>query len=180
MGVVSYAGASTGALGGAPYGATKRVRGVPGCVAGTHVSAATGAFGGAPYRATKLLRGVGGGEACERGHGGLIGISLSGHEACHITHHPCPTCRVPYSPSPMPHHGACAVHYGHMVHPPCPMLYGAWPNAPGPMPHRLYPMGRGLHILPHGRAPCPMSHEAFPMPHRASPCPIIPRAPRTM
>ena len=40
------------------YGATKRVRGVPGCVAGTHVSAATGAFGGAPYGATKRVRGV--------------------------------------------------------------------------------------------------------------------------
>eukprot|EP00959_Pyramimonas_sp_CCMP1952_P015961 337440-Pyramimonas_sp.AAC.1 len=41
-----------GAFGGAPYGVTKRVRGVPKCVAGTHVITATGAFGAAPYGET--------------------------------------------------------------------------------------------------------------------------------
>ena len=58
----------TWAFGGAPYGATKLVRGVPTWVVGKHANAVIEAFGGAPYRATKLLRGVGGGEACERGH----------------------------------------------------------------------------------------------------------------
>eukprot|EP00959_Pyramimonas_sp_CCMP1952_P113519 2372720-Pyramimonas_sp.AAC.1 len=41
--------AGQGAFGGACYGTTNRVRGVPKCVAGTHVNCATGALGGAPY-----------------------------------------------------------------------------------------------------------------------------------
>ena len=68
------------------YGATKRVRGVPNWVAGTHVSAATGVFGGAPYGATKRVRGVprwvGGGDACERRHWGLRWSFPWGHETC--------------------------------------------------------------------------------------------------
>eukprot|EP00959_Pyramimonas_sp_CCMP1952_P195730 4092404-Pyramimonas_sp.AAC.1 len=41
-----------------PYGATKRVRGVPKSVRWAHGNAATGAFAGAPYGATKRMRGV--------------------------------------------------------------------------------------------------------------------------
>ena len=47
-----------GAFGGAPYGATILVRGVPEWVIRAHVDAATWAFGGAPYVATILVRGV--------------------------------------------------------------------------------------------------------------------------
>ena len=57
-GVEPHANAATGAFGGAPYGATKRVRGVPKWGVEPHASAATGAFGGAPYGATKRVRGV--------------------------------------------------------------------------------------------------------------------------
>eukprot|EP00959_Pyramimonas_sp_CCMP1952_P215504 4508467-Pyramimonas_sp.AAC.1 len=39
---------ATGAFGGAPNGATKRVRGVPKWVAETHAITSTVAFGGAP------------------------------------------------------------------------------------------------------------------------------------
>ena len=49
---------ATGAFGGAPYGATKRVRGAPKWAWGRHANAATGAFGGDPYGATILVRGV--------------------------------------------------------------------------------------------------------------------------
>eukprot|EP00959_Pyramimonas_sp_CCMP1952_P079063 1652674-Pyramimonas_sp.AAC.1 len=38
-----------GTLGGAPYGATKRVRGVPTLVARTHLDTAIGAFGGGSF-----------------------------------------------------------------------------------------------------------------------------------
>eukprot|EP00959_Pyramimonas_sp_CCMP1952_P132184 2763953-Pyramimonas_sp.AAC.1 len=46
-----------GAFGGAPFGATKRVKGV---VMGgePHAGPATGAFGGVPYGATKRMSGV--------------------------------------------------------------------------------------------------------------------------
>ena len=53
MGAVRHASATIGAFGGAPYGATMRVKGVPTRVRVRHASAATGAFGGAPYGATK-------------------------------------------------------------------------------------------------------------------------------
>ena len=55
------AGVATRAFGGAPYGATILVRGVPKLglrEAGTHAGTATGAFGGAPYGATSFARGV--------------------------------------------------------------------------------------------------------------------------
>ena len=55
-----HADPPTGAFGGAPYGATNRVRGVPKwqCwVEETHVGPPTGAFGGAPYGATERVRG---------------------------------------------------------------------------------------------------------------------------
>ena len=87
VGAVLHATPTIGAFGGAPYGATKRVRGVPkwGGAAmrtlplgpsaellwghdpreecaemarGRHANSATGAFGGAPYGATILVRGV--------------------------------------------------------------------------------------------------------------------------
>ena len=88
MGPSMHAGPAIGAFGGAPYGATKRVRGVPTCVArtlancatgalrwgslwghetcegcaemgaGNHVDPATVALGGAPYGATKRVRGA--------------------------------------------------------------------------------------------------------------------------
>ena len=45
---------ATGALGGAPYGATKRCGGW----GETHADTATGTLGGAPYGATKRVRGV--------------------------------------------------------------------------------------------------------------------------
>eukprot|EP00959_Pyramimonas_sp_CCMP1952_P154595 3234054-Pyramimonas_sp.AAC.1 len=55
------------------YGATKRVRGVPKSVCGTHAGTPIGAFGGSPYGATKregcAEMGVAG--ACGRGHWGL-------------------------------------------------------------------------------------------------------------
>eukprot|EP00959_Pyramimonas_sp_CCMP1952_P021461 452523-Pyramimonas_sp.AAC.1 len=46
------------ALGGAPDGAMKHVRGVSTWVARTHANPATGAVGGAPRGATKRARGV--------------------------------------------------------------------------------------------------------------------------
>ena len=50
---------ATGAFGGAPNGATKRVRGVPKCVRWRHANPAiTGAFGGAPYGARNRVMGV--------------------------------------------------------------------------------------------------------------------------
>ena len=52
------AGGATGAFGGAPYGATKRARGVPKWMAGAHAGTAGWAFGGAPCGATKRVRGV--------------------------------------------------------------------------------------------------------------------------
>ena len=60
MGRRRHASSVTGTLGGAPYGATKRVRGVPkkGGGGGPHANCATGALGGAPYGATKRVRGV--------------------------------------------------------------------------------------------------------------------------
>eukprot|EP00959_Pyramimonas_sp_CCMP1952_P188372 3939380-Pyramimonas_sp.AAC.1 len=45
----SHANMATGALGGAPYGATKRVRGVPKWVGRSHVTIATGAMNGASF-----------------------------------------------------------------------------------------------------------------------------------
>ena len=77
------AGPATGAFGGAPYGATKRARGVPKFLLVGHANAATGASDGAPYGATKLAR------VCRnlrrggvrRGHGGFRWSSLSGNEA---------------------------------------------------------------------------------------------------
>ena len=50
--------AAAGTFGGAPYGATKRVRGVPKLAAGRHATPAAGAFGGAQIkiRATKRAR----------------------------------------------------------------------------------------------------------------------------
>ena len=56
--VVTHADPATEAFGGAFYGATKRVRGVPNWVWVTHAGGAIGAFGGAPYGATKRVRGV--------------------------------------------------------------------------------------------------------------------------
>ena len=53
-----HAGPGTGAFGGAPYGATKCVRGVPRWVRWAHAKAAAGAFGGVPHGATKRVRGV--------------------------------------------------------------------------------------------------------------------------
>ena len=55
---------------------------------GLHAACATGAFGGAPYGATDRVRGVpkwwsmGGGDACERTHWSLRWSSLWGHEPC--------------------------------------------------------------------------------------------------
>ena len=53
-----HANAAIWAFGGAPCGATKRVRGLPKWVRGRHADAATGAFGGTPNGATKRVRGV--------------------------------------------------------------------------------------------------------------------------
>eukprot|EP00959_Pyramimonas_sp_CCMP1952_P146834 3073561-Pyramimonas_sp.AAC.1 len=53
-----HAIAVTGAFGGAPYEATKRVMGMPKWARWRHASATTGAFGGAPDEATKRVRGV--------------------------------------------------------------------------------------------------------------------------
>ena len=52
MGVELHANFVSGAFGGAPHGATNRVRGVPKWVGETHVDPPTGAFGGAPHGAT--------------------------------------------------------------------------------------------------------------------------------
>eukprot|EP00959_Pyramimonas_sp_CCMP1952_P349768 7328674-Pyramimonas_sp.AAC.1 len=46
------------ALGGTPYVATKRARGVPKWVRRVHANAGMGTFGGAPYGATGRVRGV--------------------------------------------------------------------------------------------------------------------------
>ena len=75
---------ATGALGGAPYGATKRVRGVAKW-GGLHAGAATGAFGGAPHGATIPVRGVptwlsGIPSASTRCHQSQAGTWLSGAE----------------------------------------------------------------------------------------------------
>ena len=51
------AGGGTGALGGAPDGATKRARGVPTWAWGTHAGGGSVAFGGAPHGATKSAMG---------------------------------------------------------------------------------------------------------------------------
>eukprot|EP00959_Pyramimonas_sp_CCMP1952_P164865 3446005-Pyramimonas_sp.AAC.1 len=51
--VEPHASAATGAFGGALYGATERVRGVPKWGVEPHASAASAAFGGAPYGATR-------------------------------------------------------------------------------------------------------------------------------
>eukprot|EP00959_Pyramimonas_sp_CCMP1952_P282855 5912735-Pyramimonas_sp.AAC.1 len=53
----------TGALGEAPYGATKRCTGyakMPTWASGTHADGGTGAFGGDPYGATKRCGGCAG------------------------------------------------------------------------------------------------------------------------
>ena len=55
---LTHAACGAGAFGGAPCGATNRVRGVPKWGVEPHADAATGAFGGAPYGATKRVRGV--------------------------------------------------------------------------------------------------------------------------
>eukprot|EP00959_Pyramimonas_sp_CCMP1952_P187397 3918483-Pyramimonas_sp.AAC.1 len=52
------AGAATGALGGAPHGATMRVRGMPEWARWCHAGADTGALGEAPDGATKRVRGM--------------------------------------------------------------------------------------------------------------------------
>eukprot|EP00959_Pyramimonas_sp_CCMP1952_P032474 681523-Pyramimonas_sp.AAC.1 len=52
----THAGGSAGAVGGAPYGATKRCTGwvkMPNWASGAHAGDPTGSFGGAPYGATK-------------------------------------------------------------------------------------------------------------------------------
>ena len=54
----THARRATGAFGGAPYGPTKRVRGVPKWRRRSHANPATGAFGKAPYGAAKRVRGV--------------------------------------------------------------------------------------------------------------------------
>eukprot|EP00959_Pyramimonas_sp_CCMP1952_P108934 2277770-Pyramimonas_sp.AAC.1 len=59
-----HASAATGAFGGTPHGATKRVRDAPKWARWCHAGAATGAFGGAPFRATKRVR------VCPNGCGG--------------------------------------------------------------------------------------------------------------
>eukprot|EP00959_Pyramimonas_sp_CCMP1952_P254031 5306935-Pyramimonas_sp.AAC.1 len=46
------------AFGGVPYGASKRVSGVPKWMWVTHAGCATGTFAGAPYGATAYVRGV--------------------------------------------------------------------------------------------------------------------------
>ena len=60
-----HAGCATGTFGGTPYGATKRVRGVPVWVGGTHAGSATGTLGGAPHGATKRARGDDGDRDCD-------------------------------------------------------------------------------------------------------------------
>eukprot|EP00959_Pyramimonas_sp_CCMP1952_P016920 358881-Pyramimonas_sp.AAC.1 len=48
---VRHADPAAGAFSGAPYGATKRMRGVPNRARASHVDPAAEAFGGAPYGA---------------------------------------------------------------------------------------------------------------------------------
>ena len=107
----THAGDHTGPFGGAPYGITKRVGGVPQWARGRHANPGTGAIGGAPDGATKRVRGVpkggggamrvpplgpsvelpmgsrndalGAGDACEFRHWDLRWISLWGHETMH-------------------------------------------------------------------------------------------------
>eukprot|EP00959_Pyramimonas_sp_CCMP1952_P212008 4436937-Pyramimonas_sp.AAC.1 len=85
LGRGTHADGSTLAFGGAPYGGTKRARGVPNWVWGTHAGGNALAFGGAPYVATKRVRGV---PNCVRGtHAdgstrAFGGAPLWGHERC--------------------------------------------------------------------------------------------------
>eukprot|EP00959_Pyramimonas_sp_CCMP1952_P020441 431272-Pyramimonas_sp.AAC.1 len=58
MGRVPHAGCAAGILGGASYGATKRVRGVPKLGAYRMLAAPLGAMVEPPYGATKRARGV--------------------------------------------------------------------------------------------------------------------------
>ena len=51
-------GDACGTFGGAPYGATTRVRDVPTWAAGAHANGASGTFGRAPYGATNRVRSV--------------------------------------------------------------------------------------------------------------------------
>eukprot|EP00959_Pyramimonas_sp_CCMP1952_P052312 1093707-Pyramimonas_sp.AAC.1 len=62
--------AATGALSGAPYVATKRIRGAPKWTRWCHASAVSGAFGRAPHGATKRVRcaEMGAMVPCERSH----------------------------------------------------------------------------------------------------------------
>ena len=62
----------------------RNLRGVPTWVRCPHANAATVAFGGVPYGATKRVRGVPkwGGSPCGRSHWGLWWSSLWGHETC--------------------------------------------------------------------------------------------------
>eukprot|EP00959_Pyramimonas_sp_CCMP1952_P201550 4214597-Pyramimonas_sp.AAC.1 len=56
----THADGGTEALGGAPYGATKRCTGwvkIPNWASRTHADGSTGAFGRAPYGATKRCTG---------------------------------------------------------------------------------------------------------------------------
>eukprot|EP00959_Pyramimonas_sp_CCMP1952_P219974 4598942-Pyramimonas_sp.AAC.1 len=66
------------------HGAAKRVRGVPGYVAGAHVGTAAGTTGGTPHGATKRVRcaKISGGGACGLRHWGLRWNSLWGHRTC--------------------------------------------------------------------------------------------------
>ena len=71
MGRVTYAPAATGALCGSPYEATKRVRGVPKWVAGTHAGCATWTFSGAPMGSHETCEGcaeICGWDACGMRH----------------------------------------------------------------------------------------------------------------
>ena len=72
-------------IGGADYGATKRVNVCRSMWRGrVRAVTATGALGGAPYGATKCVRGVPKwrGAACEVCHWGPRWSSLWGHETC--------------------------------------------------------------------------------------------------
>eukprot|EP00959_Pyramimonas_sp_CCMP1952_P471574 9498630-Pyramimonas_sp.AAC.1 len=65
----------------APYGATKRVRGVPTCGWGAHVGTGTVAFGGATHFGHEACEGcadMGGGDPCGHRHWGFWWSSLYG------------------------------------------------------------------------------------------------------
>eukprot|EP00959_Pyramimonas_sp_CCMP1952_P447035 9359787-Pyramimonas_sp.AAC.1 len=62
-----------------PYGATKRVRGVPKCVWVTHAGAGAGAWS---HEACEGCAEMSVGDACGRGHGGLRWSSLWSNETC--------------------------------------------------------------------------------------------------